>query len=82
MTDMKKIAGFRRVWTADGNIFTFDRNGKIFNVKTHEDLKRVKPEEDTRVGHRILFMHLILKCFLVKSLIGFYLLSVIFKKNV
>ena len=51
MTDVKKIAGFRRVWTADGNIFTFDRNGKIFNVKTHEDLKRVKPEEETGVGH-------------------------------
>ena len=33
MADVKKIAGFRRVWTADGNIFTFDRNGKIFNVK-------------------------------------------------
>ena len=51
MTNVKKIAGFRRVWTADGNIFTFDRNGKIFNVKTHEDLKRVKPEEGTGVGH-------------------------------
>ena len=35
------------IWTADGNIFTFDRNGKIFNVKAHEDLKRVKPG----VGH-------------------------------
>ena len=51
MTDVKKIAGFRRVWTVDGNIFTFDRNGKIFNVKTYEDLKRVKPEEDTGEEH-------------------------------
>ena len=33
MTDVKKIAGYRRALTADGNIFTFDRNGKIFNVK-------------------------------------------------
>ena len=29
----------------------------------------------------ILFMHRILKCFLVKSLIGFYLLSIISKKK-
>ena len=51
MKDVKKVAGFQRVLTADGNIFTFDRIWKTFNVKAHEDLTRVKLEEDTGVGH-------------------------------
>ena len=45
MTDVKKIAGFRRVYFYNGKIFL-----QWENVKTDEDLKTVKPEDDTGVG--------------------------------
>ena len=48
---LKDLVGFRRIRTADGSIFIFDRNGKIFNEKSHEDLKGMKPVEETGVGH-------------------------------
>ena len=40
--EAKKIAGFNKVWSRDSNILTFDQSGKIFNVKTLEDLRFVK----------------------------------------
>ena len=42
MKEAKKIAGFNKVWSRDGNILTFDQSGKIFNVKTLKDLRFVK----------------------------------------
>ena len=39
MNDVKKLAGFKNVWSMDGNIFTFDHSGKILHVKTFEDLR-------------------------------------------
>ena len=42
MKEAKKIAGFNKVWSRDGNILTFDQSGKIFNVKTLDDLRFVK----------------------------------------
>ena len=42
MKEAKKIAGFNNVWSRDGNILTFNQSGKIFNVKTLEDLCFVK----------------------------------------
>lgn len=44
MSEVKKIAGFKNVWTVDGNIFSFDKNGRIFNVKSFDDLRKVKPQ--------------------------------------
>ena len=42
MKEAKKIAGFNKAWSKDGNILTFDQTGKIFNVKSLEDLHFVK----------------------------------------
>ena len=40
--NVKKIAGFNKVWSRDSNILTFDQSGKIFNFRTLEDLRFVK----------------------------------------
>ena len=42
MKEAKKIAGFNKVWSTDGNILTFDQIDRIFNLKTLEDLCFVK----------------------------------------
>ena len=49
MNDVKKIAGFKNVWSMDGNIFTFDHSGKILHVKTFEDLSKVRKMGTTAV---------------------------------
>ena len=41
LKEVQKIAGPRKVWTMDGNVFTFNLVGKTFSVKKMEDLKRV-----------------------------------------
>ena len=42
MHKVKKIAGFKNVWSMDDNIFTFHHKGKILQVKTFEDLSKVR----------------------------------------
>ena len=42
MKEAKKIAGFNKVWSIDGNILTFDQSDRIFNVKTLDNLRFVK----------------------------------------
>ena len=44
MKEAKKIAGFNKVWSIDGNILTFNQSDRIFNVKTLEDLRFVKAD--------------------------------------
>ena len=49
MNDVKEIAGFKNVWSMNGNIFTFDHSGKILHVKTFADLSKVRKMEATPV---------------------------------
>ena len=49
MNDVKKIAGFKNVWSMDGNIFTFDHSGKILHVDAFEDLRKVRKMGTTPV---------------------------------
>ena len=42
MNNVKKMAGFKNVWSMDGNIFTFDHSEKILHVNTFEDLSKVR----------------------------------------
>ena len=34
----KKIAGVRNVWTKDGNIFSFNKQNKVFVIRSSKDL--------------------------------------------
>ena len=49
MNHVKKIAGFKNVWSMDGNIFTFDHGGKILHLKTFENLSKVRKMKATPV---------------------------------
>ena len=42
LKDVKRIAGNRKAWTIDGNILTFDMEGKIFTVRKIEDIRKVR----------------------------------------
>ena len=52
MNDVKKIAGFKNVWSMDGNIFTFDHSlykvGKSSMLRL-EDLSKVRKMGTTPV---------------------------------
>ena len=37
-TQAKKIADVRNVWTKDGNIFSFNKQNKIFVIRSSKDL--------------------------------------------
>ena len=37
-TQAKKIAGVRNVWTKDGNIFSFNKQTKVFVIRFSKDL--------------------------------------------
>ena len=43
LKDVKRIAGNSKDWTIDGNILTFDIEGKIFAVRRTEDIRKVRP---------------------------------------
>ena len=34
----KEIAGVRNVWTKDGNIFSFNKQNKVFVIRSSKDL--------------------------------------------
>ena len=42
LNDVKRIAGNRKAWTINGDILTFDMEGKIFTVKRTEDIRKVR----------------------------------------
>ena len=42
LKDVKRIAENRKAWTIDGNILTFDMEGKIFTVRRIEDICKVR----------------------------------------
>ena len=42
LKDVKRIVGNREGWTIDGNILTFDMEGKIFTVRSIEDIRKVR----------------------------------------
>ena len=41
-TQAKKIAGARNVWTKDGNIFSFNKQNKVFTIGPSKDLDNLK----------------------------------------
>ena len=43
LKDVKRIEGNRNAWTMDGNILTFNMEGKIFTVRRIEDICKVRP---------------------------------------
>ena len=40
-TQAKKIAGVRNVWTKDGNIFSFNKQNKVFVIRSSKDLDKL-----------------------------------------
>ena len=43
LQEVKKIAGYKNVWTMDGRILTFGRNGQKIQVRRKEDFRNVRP---------------------------------------
>ena len=43
LQEVKKIAGYKNVWTLDGRILTFGRNGQKIQVRRKEDFRNVRP---------------------------------------
>ena len=42
LQEVKKIAGYKNVWTMDGRILTFGRNGQKIQVRRKEDFRNVR----------------------------------------
>ena len=50
--EVKTVAGFKNVWTSDGKIMTFNKDGKVFRVNSRSEISNVigviQPPDD---GH-------------------------------
>ena len=40
--EVKTVAGFKNVWTSDGKIMTFNKDGKVFRVNSKREISNVR----------------------------------------
>ena len=41
-TKKKTVAGYKNVWTSDGKIMTFSKDGKVFRITSRREISNVR----------------------------------------